>query len=242
MASIPRADAKFERVEKKFWLTAGQYRELLPTLDAHMRETRYGTSAVCNIYYDTLDYALIRRSVERPLFKEKLRLRSYGFPKEDSTVYVEIKRKLNGIGYKRRVSLPFGEAKRLLRGEPVPCGDPQIEGEILAFVRRYRPKPMVCLTYRRTAMTDRDDPEFRVTFDRELRYRLRDPEHPDGDGMQPIMEDDSMILMEIKALGAIPRWLTDEMSRLRIYQAPFSKIGACYTLHIAPMKNDSLKG
>ena len=234
LSSIPAAEYRFERVEKKFWMTDEQYRGLLPTLNAHLKQDRYGDSAVCNIYYDTVDYALIRRSVERPLFKEKLRLRSYGLPEESGKVYVEIKRKLNGIGYKRRIAVPFAEAKKLLRGEAITCSDPQIEGEILAFVRRYRPKPMVFLSYRRTAMTDENDPDLRVTADTELRYRLEDAERPGKNGMKPILEDDSMVLLEIKALGAIPLWLTEEMSRLRIYQAPFSKIGTVYTRHIAP--------
>ena len=234
MSSIHTVNYRFERIEKKFWMTAGQYRTLLPILEAHLQHDRFGVSTICNIYYDTPDYALIRRSIERPLFKEKLRLRSYGIPENDTMVFAEIKRKLNGIGYKRRISLPFSEAKQLFRGKPVQCDDPQIESELLAFIGRYHPQPMVYLTYRRCAMTAKDDPDFRVTIDQNLRYRLSDPENPSEDGMKPIMEDDSLVLMEIKSLGAIPQWLTDEMSALKIYQNPFSKIGTCYTRHIAP--------
>ena len=235
MSAIQTVNYKFERIEKKFRMTAEQYGALLPALEAHLQHDSFGESTVCNIYYDTPDYSLIRRSIERPLFKEKLRLRSYGIPGNDDMVFVEIKRKLNGIGYKRRISAPFGEAKKLLRGEPIRCDNPQIEAELLAFVGRYRPQPMVYLTYQRYAMTAKDDPEFRVTVDRNLQYRLSEAEDPSEDGMQPIMEDESPVLMEIKALGAIPRWLTDEMSKLKIYQAPFSKVGACYTRHIAPI-------
>ena len=235
MSSIKTVNYKFERIEKKFWMTAEQYQALLPLFDAKMNRDRFGISTICNIYYDTVDYTLIRRSIERPPFKEKLRLRSYGIPKNDDMVFVEIKRKLNGIGYKRRIRVTFAEAKRLCRGEPIQCDDRQIEAELLAFIERYHPKPMVYLTYRRYAMTAKDDPEFRVTIDRDLRYRMSDPENPGEDGMKPIMEDDSSVLMEIKALGAIPRWLTDEMSRLKIYQAPFSKVGTSYTRHVAPI-------
>ena len=230
----PMTNYKFERIEKKFWLNVEQYQALLPLFDEKLNHDRYGESTICNIYYDTPDYTLIRRSIERPLFKEKLRLRSYGIPEKDDSVFVEIKRKLNGIGYKRRISVPFGEAKKLLRGEPIHCDNPQIEAELLEFIKRYRPLPMVYLTYQRYAMTAKEDPEFRVTIDRNLKYRMSEPERPSDDGMEPIMEDATLVLMEIKALGAIPRWLTDEMSRLKIFQAPFSKIGACYTRHIAP--------
>lgn len=235
MSSIQTVNYKFERIEKKFWMSAKQYQALLPLFDEKMNRDRYGVSTICNIYYDTPDYMLIRRSIERPLFKEKLRLRSYGIPGDEDMVFVEIKRKLNGIGYKRRISVSFAEAKRLCRGEPILCDNPQIEAELLAFIERYHPQPMVYLTYRRYAMTAKDDPEFRVTIDRDLRYRMSDPENPGEDGMKPIMEDESSVLMEIKAPGAIPQRLTDEMSKLKIYQAPFSKVGTCYTRHIAPV-------
>ncbi len=225
---------RFERIEKKFWMSEAQYRALEPTLDRYLTKDEHGLVTVCNIYYDTPDYALIRRSIERPFFKEKLRVRSYGIPKENDPVFVEIKRKLDGIGYKRRIRVPFSQAKRLLRGEAIKSNDPQIEAEILEFVRRYRPAPRVYLTYLRYAMAGKDDPEFRVTIDRKLRYRMTDPEHPSDASMEPIMEDDTQVLMEIKAVGAIPSYLTEEMSRLKIYQAPFSKVGACYTRHIAP--------
>lgn len=234
MASEITTTCVFERIEKKFRLSAEQYRALLPLLDEKMSRDRFGESTVCNIYYDTPDYTLIRRSVERPLFKEKLRLRSYGIPGNDDMVFVEIKRKLNGIGYKRRICVPLRQAKKLLRGEPIHCDEPQIEEELLEFIRRYHPKPMVYLSYRRLAMTEKTDPGLRITFDRELQYRLRDPETPSEDGMQPILDKNTDVLMEIKALGAIPQWLTDELSKRKIYQAPFSKVGTCYTRHIAP--------
>lgn len=232
---LKTADYKFERIEKKFWLSAEQYQSLLPIFADRMKPDEHGESTVCNIYYDTPDYALIRRSIERPRFKEKLRIRSYGIPRDSDAVFLEIKRKLNGIGYKRRVLMPFADAKRLLRGEPTNCSDPQLEAELLAFVERYHPRPMVYLTYRRYALTAEDDPRFRVTIDRDLRYRLLEAENPSEIGMRPIMADESMALMEIKAMGAIPSWFVREMGRLLIYQAPFSKVGECYTRHIAPM-------
>lgn len=234
MESEQKTGFRFERIEKKFRITPAQYDALLPTLKQYFQRDRYGESEICNIYYDTPDYSLIRRSIERPLYKEKLRLRSYGVPGENDPVFAEIKRKLNGIGYKRRISVSFSDAKRLLRGERIGCDDPQTEEELLAFVRRYRPQPMVYLCCRRTALTAKDDPSFRVTFDRDLRYRITDPELPGKDGTQPVLPDLSEIIMEIKALGGVPFWFADTLSRLKIYQAPFSKIGTCYTLHIAP--------
>lgn len=231
--SVPAAIYRFERIEKKFWMSTGQYKALLPTLERHLNYDSFGESTVCSIYYDTPDFSMIRRSIERPRFKEKLRVRSYGVPGDGDMVFVEIKRKLDGVGYKRRISVPFAQAKKLLRGEAIHCDNPQIEREIAELVRRYAPQPAVCMTYRRFAMYGKEDPEFRVTIDRDLNYTTENPEKPGVGRMEPIMEDHSRVLMEIKALDAIPRWLTDELSRLNIYQAPFSKIGTCYTRHIA---------
>ena len=231
---VNQDNSHFERIEKKFRMTPEQYRELLPVLESRLEKDAYGETLIHTVFYDTPDLYLIRRSVERPPFKEKLRLRSYGTPTEESQVYVEIKRKLNGIGYKRRTSMTFADAKRLLRGEKTDTGQKQIGQEILEFVRRYRPMPAVCLTYRRYAMYGREDPDFRITIDRDLRYRTERPEATDGEDMLPVMPDpDSWILMEIKTLNAIPPWLNEAMSRLKIHQAPFSKIGTCYTLHLA---------
>ena len=233
MSSEPENIYIFERIEKKFMMSEEQYQALLPFLKAHLQKDLHDETTVCNIYYDTPDYALIRTSIERPPFKEKLRLRSYGIPSDSDPVFIEIKRKLNGIGYKRRISLPFAEAKKLLKGNAVTCDNPQIQAELLAFIERYHPKPMVYLTYRRYAMIDPENTQFRVTIDRDLQYRTTDPEAPSNDGMKPILKDPSMVLMEIKALGAIPLWFTEELNRLQIRQAPFSKIGTCYTHHIA---------
>lgn len=224
---------KFERMEKKFRMSEIQYQALIPLFDTYMQHDNFGTVIVCNIYYDTKDYTLIRESIERPPFKEKLRIRSYDIPQNNDMVFVEIKRKLNGIGYKRRISVPFADAKKLLNGERIHCSIPQIEEEILAFVRRYHPKPKVYLTYERYAMTAKNDPEFRITIDRNLKFRLSNPDTPDDTDMNPLIDGEDFFLMEIKALGAIPKWLSDELSRLHIYQAPFSKIGYCYTNHIA---------
>ncbi len=226
---------KFERVEKKFRMSEEQYNALLPILEEHCARDGYGTTIICSVYYDTPDYMLIRKSIERPKFKEKLRVRSYGVPKDDTKVFVEIKRKLNGVVYKRRISIPCGEVKTLMSGTAVGSDNPQIENEILEFVRRYGPEPRVYLSYERFAMYGRDDPSLRVTFDKNLRYRTDDTDIMSGAEGAPVMDDSGSMLMEIKAPSAIPMWLTDEMSRLRIYQAPFSKVGTCFLRHIAPV-------
>ena len=109
----------FSRYEKKYVITPRQYMLLMQMIGSRLREDDYGKSTVCNIYFDTADYRLIRQSLEKPVFKEKLRLRVYNIPRADSTAFVEIKRKYKGIVYKRRVNLPYADAVDwLCRGRP----------------------------------------------------------------------------------------------------------------------------
>ena len=42
----------------------------------------YGKHTIGNVYYDTDTYELITRPVEKPKYKEKFRIRSYGIPRE----------------------------------------------------------------------------------------------------------------------------------------------------------------
>ena len=232
--AVPVADDKFERIEKKFWMTAEQFDQMMPVLTAHMEIDQYGYSKIRNIYCDTDDYYMIRKSIERPKFKEKLRIRSYQGFETNGKVFVEIKRKLLGIGYKRRIQIPYEQVQELLDGKPVASKNPQIDRELQEFVRRYHPKKKVYLTYERVAMYGKEDAALRITLDRNVRYRLYE------DGMDftqeglPVMPDESWVLMEVKAPGNMPDWLVANLSSLHIYQAPYSKIGTCFTRFIAP--------
>ena len=91
----------FARYEKKYKLTLSQYAALRRWLQDRMEVDSYGLHTICNIYYDTPDFQLIRTSLEKPVYKEKLRLRSYGVPGGDTPVFVELKKKLDGVVYKR---------------------------------------------------------------------------------------------------------------------------------------------
>ncbi len=224
---------KFERIEKKFWMSQEQFAYLKPFLERNTVKDEHGDSLICNIYYDTPDCCLIRRSIERPYFKEKIRIRSYGIPEDTSYVFAELKRKLDGVGYKRRICVPFSDAKKLMRGEPINSGNTQIEKEILDFVARYNPVPVVYLTYSRYAMYLKTDKNFRITIDKNIMYRTTDIENPGNDCMFPVMSDSSRILMEVKAAGGIPEDMLRIMSENKIFQAPYSKVGACYMNHMA---------
>ena len=219
----------FERYEKKYRLTAEQQRLILEGMRPYMKKDAYGAYTICNIYYDTDDWRLIRASLEKPVYKEKLRVRSYGVPEENGRVFVELKKKYDGVVYKRRITT---EAAPFLAGA-VPNGHGQIGQELLWFQQRYGAKPRVFIAYDRLAFAGIDDSELRITFDTNLRWRDTALDLRLGDYGAPIT-DPGMILMEIKLPGVCPLWLSQLLSRAEVFPTSFSKYGYCYQHHILP--------
>ncbi len=216
----------FKRYEKKYLLTPGQYRAMRFGMAAYMQPDAHPSYSICNLYYDTENYALIRASLEKPVYKEKLRMRSYGVPSSRDKVFVEIKKKFADVVYKRRVTMELRSAERCLRGAQGGDGS-QISREIDWFLRLYRPEPKVFIAYEREAYAAADGGELRVTFDTALRARSNDLDLRLGDHGVPLLEDDR-ILMEIKIPGTAPLWLARLLSENRIFPTSFSKYGAYY--------------
>ncbi len=221
----------FRRYEKKFLLTQEQYRALLSELREEMEEDQYGVHTVCNIYFDTDRFDLIRASVDKPAYKEKFRLRSYGIPKPDGTVFAEIKKKSEGIVYKRRVDATPSAIWDFVRNGRELCQDQQIQREIRWFLRTYCPVPKVFIGYERVALVGRGDEDLRVTFDWNIRWRRRGLDLSLGDDGELILQDNRVVL-EVKVPAAIPLWLASLLSRYRIYSTSFSKYGTCYQHHL----------
>lgn len=222
----------FQRYEKKFILTPGQYRQLLPLLEPWMEADKYGEYTICNLYYDTDAFELIRTSVSRPPYKEKFRLRSYGVPGEKDKVFGEIKKKFDGVVYKRRVAAPLDEMERFLAGGVLSHESSQIQREIHWFLRCHPIRPQVFIGYDRAAYAGREDPALRLTFDRNIRWRTRELDLRAGDHGDPVLLHERVI-MEIKIPQAVPLWLVQALDRVKAYPASFSKIGTCYQLHLA---------
>lgn len=223
----------FKRVEKKYVLDRDRVPALIERLEPWMRPDGYGRHGVLNLYFDTERYELVRRSVERPVYKEKFRLRGYGTPGEERIVFAELKKKYKGVVYKRRIAAAPEQIDRLLAGRTIPGEDEQTQREILYFLESYRLKPRVFIGYQRIALTGREDPQLRVTFDGDIRWRqerLRLPGDADGE----LVLADNPVVMEIKIAGAAPLWLARLLSEEGIYPTPFSKYGTCYLAHIAP--------
>lgn len=217
----------FKRYEIKYLLDEEQYKEIRSAMQGRTSEDKFFKSSIRNIYYDTPDYYLIRKSLEKPVYKEKLRVRSYKTANADSKVFVELKKKYNSVVYKRRVSLPYCQAESsLANGKFEQCS--QITNEIEYFVNFYKNiQPSVFLSYEREAYKADDDSGFRITFDRNILYRkdnLTLTSEPYGN---PILGN-GQILMELKTSGAIPLWMVQVLSREHIYKTSFSKYGAVY--------------
>lgn len=216
----------FQRYEKKYLMTAGQYEALWAELSPRLRPDEYFSSTVCSLYYDTDDYSLIRRSIQKPVYKEKLRLRSYGIPGEESPVFVELKKKFKGIVYKRRIELEKSAAAAWLSGGPAP-DDSQISREIDWVLNRYELSPKIIICCDREAWVDRENSELRFTFDKNIRYREDELDLSFGDRGRLLLEDGS-VLMEIKMPETSPLWLAELLSRHKVFPAGFSKYGKSY--------------
>ena len=224
----------FSRYEKKYVITKQQYASLLALVGNRLREDEYGKSTVCNIYFDTPDYRLIRESLEKPVFKEKLRLRVYNIPRADSMAFVEIKRKYKGIVYKRRISMRYDEAAAWLCGGKRPPFDAQIAREIEYCRTCYGPlQPKVSLFYDRVALVGKEDASLRLTFDTNIRFRTQRLDLSLGDGGCRRI-DNGNIVMEIKCDVAFPGWLSEALSALSIFPATFSKYGIAYQTMMQP--------
>lgn len=227
----------FRRVEKKYMMTQEQYEKLRLVIEDYMKVDEYGLSSICNLYYDTENYELIRRSIEKPVYKEKLRLRSYGVPKADDTVFLEVKKKYKGIVYKRRAALSLDEAYKSISEKKL-RNNGQIESEITYFLNRYELTPRVFLAYDRIAMYGKEDSALRMTFDFNIRSRTHDIDLAYGDEGQKLFDDDR-VLLEIKVSNAYPFWLIHALEECRIYPVSFSKYGTVYKKFLF---SDCIKG
>lgn len=218
----------FKRYEMKYLFDETKYRRLLRKLEGKLVADEYGNTTICNIYYDTPDSRLIRTSLEKPVYKEKLRLRSYGTPGRDGTVYLELKKKYKGVVYKRRETMVLDEAVRYLEQGQTPGFDSQILHEIDWFLDYYQSiHPAMHISYDRIAMYGVENPGLRVTFDTNILWREEELDLKKGSWGQSLLQPGQR-LMEIKIAEAMPVWLSDILDECAIFPVSFSKYGRAY--------------
>ena len=226
----------FARKEIKFLLNMDQYHSLMETIDQYMNPDKYCVGGkeygIYNIYYDTPDDYLIRESLSKPYYKEKLRLRSYYSPAdEDSLVFLEIKKKIGGIVTKRRVSMTLAESREYFLTRRKPVTDKYITNQVFkeldAFLDHYPVLPKQYISYQREAFFGKDNKDFRLTFDRKITERCEDLSLDQESWGNFIIGADQR-LMEVKVSDSMPQWLVDKLSELGIFKTSFSKYGKAY--------------
>ena len=217
----------FNSYEKKYLLSKEQYEALRRRMAPYMEEDAYGLHTIRNIYYDTDTDELIRTSLDKPQYKEKFRVRCYGTPKEDSPIFLEIKKKYRGLVNKRRAVLSQKEARAYLEQGVRPMKYTQILKEIDYFLHSHNAVPKVYLAYDRVALFGKEDAEFRVTFDTNIRYR-NDDLKLENDSDTTMLQGRGFYLMEVKILNAMPLWFAHLLDEMEIRSISFSKYGTAY--------------
>lgn len=215
----------FCRKEIKFLINDSQRKALEMEIAKHMVPDKFPHSSIRNIYYDTPDFRLIRRSLEHPVYKEKIRIRCYGSTEQE--VFLEMKKKYKGIVYKRRMTLPEGQAMAFMAGQGN-LPDTQIGRELTYFRDIYKQlRPQVFLSYERDSWYGEKDAGLRITMDNDIFYRVTEL-HLHGQLSGEAILPPGMSLMEVKAENAIPLWLTELLASLKISKTSFSKYGRAY--------------
>ena len=226
--------AVFQRHELKYILTKEQKESILQAIQPYMSLDQYGRTTIQNIYFDTENYRLIRRSIEKPDYKEKIRIRRYANHNTDNLVFVELKKKYQKVVYKRRLSMSEEKAMRWLTGESFCEIDSQIAREIDYFIHYYeRLYPTLFLSYEREAYYCKEGTDFRITFDENVRCRQEFMTFQKPANGVPILENNKT-LMELKCSGGMPLWMAEILSREKIYKTSFSKYGTAYRNLIYP--------
>lgn len=234
----------FNRKENKLLLNEDQYEEIEKKLLQYMELDEYNKKhqfyTISNIYYDTEDNYLIRNSLLKPSYKEKLRLRAYGVPKEDDMAFLEIKKKVCGLVNKRRTKLKLNEAYNFVSSGSKPelktYMNKQVLNEIEYLLKLYKVEPKLYLAYDRKAMFCKESRDLRITFDTNIRSRRYDLKLESGDYGEKLLVKGQW-LMEVKAEKNIPMWLARLLSEQKVFKTSFSKYGTEYERMIVRERN-----
>lgn len=224
----------FRRVEKKYIINRKEYLILKKIMEEKMVEDEHGKSTICNIYLDTDNFDLVKHSITKPAFKDKVRLRSYNIPKFDTKVFLEVKRKYDGVVSKRRIELKLKDFYNYINNNNK-IEDSQIKQELDYYFEYYNLKPKMYVSYNRVAYYDKQDRDFRITFDSNILARDYDLNLENGNYGENVLNENQYI-MEVKTLGAIPMWFVRVLNEYKIYPGSFSKYGEAYTKFI--IQND----
>ena len=229
----------FKRYEKKYMITNKQAANITAALQKHMIPDEYGTYWVQNLYFDTEDWDVIRKSMDKPLYKEKLRLRCYGIPDDNSNTFLELKKKYLGVVYKRRIAIPMPALAQPIR-DAVVSNNAQIARELSFYLESNPVSEKMFIAFRRVAYSGVGEDWLRVTFDTDIRYRRENLDFSNPTIGQPVLPPGCQ-LMEIKTKTSIPLWLSRAMSESAVYGTSYSKYGTCFTDYCIQQEKGDVK-
>lgn len=235
----------FNRYERKFLITKDTMQDCIHYFKNYLSSDPYSKDGkhytIYNLYFDTKDFSIIRSSIQKPTYKEKLRLRTYANPLSDeSQVFLEIKKKHLGRVNKRRVTMTYLDAKNYLQKGIMPIFNTyeqqQVMQEIDYFVKLHKAKPGAYIRYDRIAFLSESD-DLRITFDFNIIYRTKKLTLESNEG-KLILPSENHVLMEIKSDNNFPLWLAQYLSSKKIYSQSFSKYGKAYEDYIGGNTDD----
>ena len=236
MAVVSNPVVVMKRYEMKYIMSPEQTEYFKESVKDYMKIDKFGLTSIASLYYDTPNYRLIRTSVEKPPFKEKIRLRSYGIATDTSPVFLELKRKAYGIVYKRRVQSTIPLVKKFFDGEGDICAGGQINKEITTFRDYYQTLVPACMIIYDRIAYFQPDGGLRLTIDHNPRYRYDDLDLRVSMNGNSLLKDGYTIL-EVKVQQAVPLWLSDILTKGKIYKGSFSKYGEAYRQQLLRTRN-----
>lgn len=217
----------FKRVEQKYILSEEQYSSLQTILDEKFFPDKFFFSKIYNLYFDNDNFDSIITSIEKPKYKTKVRLRSYGEATKDDYIYLEMKKKYQGTVYKRRINITLKDFEAYQKDNYFPKQNKQIMQEIDYQIKYQNLKPKIFVAYDRLSYYSKEDDNFRITFDYNLRSRFKNLKLKDSKENKFYFKKNTYI-MEVKCLASLPLWFTKELNKLKIYPVSFSKVGNIY--------------
>lgn len=230
------AIATFKRYEKKYLITKEKLDKILPFLLEYMELDPFCLNGneyrIYSIYYDTDNHDVIRQNSSKPVYKEKMRIRSYYDRKDpEDKIFMEIKKKCNGQGNKRRIKLKIKEIEPFVNDGILPETkdylSAQVAKELQYYLSKNKVHPALYVQYDRLALFGKEDKNFRMTFDRNVRTRRHNFVFGESEDDELLLPNGEYI-MEIKILGAMPLWLTHILSENELFSHGFSKYGVKY--------------
>ena len=215
-----------DRMEQKYFVSFDDYVKLMEKIDDKLVKDKYFDERIYNIYFDNDQYEFMTKSLDKPLYKEKVRLRSYETADKNSNVFLEIKKKFQGHGNKRRVVINYKEAKDYIDNKIIPDTNKQIMSELDYTFKKNDLKPKISLTYDRLSYAFKEDESYRVTFDTNIRYSNKKLDLVDLDDQYCLFNDG--YIMEVKTLKGYPSWFSKVLNELKLYPVSYSKVGEAY--------------